>query len=86
MYHTILNKVNGNQKFLRCPDLSDKNFEVLHLYITLDEINLDCELTIEEKSNGNDSGFITYSNTINFASKWLDNGGYLITQCQQLVK
>ena len=26
--------------------------------------------------------FVTYSNTINFASTFLDNSGYLITQCK----
>ena len=52
----------------------------------LDKVDLEFEETVKVKPTGNDSGFINYSNTINFASKWLDNSGYLINQWQRLVK
>ena len=34
----------------------------------------------------NKTGFITYTNTINFAIKWLDKSGYVITQWQNVLK
>ena len=37
--------------------------------------------TVKSKPNGNDSGFIIYSNIIDFSGILLDNSGYLITQC-----
>ena len=48
--------------------------------MALDKVDLEFEETFKVKPTGNDSGFITYSNTINFASKWLENSGYTITQ------
>ena len=38
------------------------------------------------KTDGNDSGFITYSNKMNFYGKWLYNSGYLINQWQKKLK
>ena len=43
-------------------------------------IKVECSETVKDRSNEMYSGFITYSNTINFASKWLDNSDYLITK------
>ena len=39
-----------------------------------------CAETVKDKPTGNDSGFITSSNTINISGIWLENSGYLITQ------
>ena len=52
----------------------------MHSKITLDTIGLDCAKNVKSKPTRDDSGCITYSNIINFSGKWLDNGGYLITQ------
>ena len=46
----------------------------------MDKVDIECVGTVKAKPTGNDSGFITYSNRINFDSKWLDNSGYLITR------
>ena len=54
--------------------------------IALDNVNLECAAIVKAKPTGNDSGFIKYSNTINFNSKWLDKSGYLINQWQMLLK
>ena len=54
--------------------------------MALDKVDLEFEETVKVKPTGNDSGFITYSNTINFASKWLDTSGYIINQLNILVK
>ena len=69
MYHKLLNKGNGDHKFLTCPDLIYNNFEVLRSAISLDKVEFECAETVKAKPTRNDSGFITYSNTINFASK-----------------
>ena len=53
--------------------------------ITLDKFYLQCAGTVKAEPTGNNSGFITYSNTINFYSKQLDNSGYIITQGKKLV-
>ena len=82
MYQNLLKEGNGHHKFLRCPDLRDNDFEVLHSEITLDKVDLEFAQTIKYKPTANDSYFITYSNIINFSSKWLDTSGYLITQCK----
>ena len=70
MYQKFLKEVNGDHKFLRCTDLRDNNFEVMHSAIAAE--------TVKSKPTGNDSVFITYSSTINFSVKWLGNSGYLI--------
>ena len=82
----LLKESNCDHKFLRCPDLQDNNFEVIHLEITFNKVCLDCAGTVKAKHTGTYSVFITYSNTINLASKWLYNRVYIITQCQKLVK
>ena len=66
MYQNISKEGNGDQKYLRCPDLQDNKFEVLFSAIALDKITLDCAENVKAKPAGNDLGFITYSNTINF--------------------
>ena len=43
--------------------------------IALYNIDIDCAENVKVKPTGSYSGFITYSNTINFAVKWLDNSG-----------
>ena len=69
MYQDILREFNGDQKYLRCPDLQDNKFDFLRPTISLDKVDLECAETVKAKPTGNDSGFITYSSTINFASK-----------------
>ena len=86
MYQNLLKEFNGDHKFLRCPDLRDNNFGVLHSAIELDKVGLECAQTVEYKPNGNDSYFNTYSSTIDISSKWLYNSIYLITQRQKLIK
>ena len=48
--------------------------------IVLNKVDLVCVKTVKAKPTGNNSGLITYSNTIYFDVIWLDNCGYLITQ------
>ena len=86
MYNIFLKEGNGGHKFSRCIYLRDNNFEVLRSEITLDKVSIDCVETVKAKPTGNYSDFITYSNTINFASKLLDNSDYQITKWQKLVK
>ena len=57
---------NGDQKYIRCPDLRDNNFEVMHSAITFYKVDLTCAETVKYKPTGNDSGFITYSNKTHF--------------------
>ena len=54
--------------------------------ISLDKVNLEYAETVKDKPTGKDTDFVTYSNTINFVIKWLDNNGYLRTQWESLVK
>ena len=86
MYQNHLKECNCDHKFLRCTDLLGKNFEVLRSEIALDEVYLECAVTVKAKPNGNYSGFITYSKRIKFSIKWLDKSGYLITQLANMVK
>ena len=64
---------------LRSPYLRDNNFEVLYSAIALDIIDLNFVDIVKDKPTGNDLGFITYLNTIEFHCKWIDNSDYLIT-------
>ena len=80
MYQKILKQFNGDNNYLRCPYLRDKNFEVLRLVIALDKNDLECAETYKAKPNGNDSGFITYSDRINISAEWLYNSGYIMTK------
>ena len=77
MYQKILKEGNGKNKYLRCPDLQYNSFEVLRSAIAQDKTDLECEETVEAKNSGNDSGFITYLDIIDFYVKWLDYSGYL---------
>ena len=86
MYQNILKEVNGYHKYLKFPDLRDNSFEVMCSETTLDKVDLQFAGTVKDKPTGNDSGFINYSNTINFSSKWLDNSGCLIIQWRKMVK
>ena len=54
--------------------------------ISLDKVNLVCTETVNKKPTRNDSGFITYLNTIYFSSKWLNNCGYIMNQWQMFVR
>ena len=81
MYHNFLKEVNSDSKYLRFTYLRDNNFEVLLSATTLDKIDLDCAENVGAKPTVNNSGFVTYSNTINFSTKWLDKNGYILTQC-----
>ena len=80
MFQIFLKEGNGDNKFLRCPYLRDNTIEVLCSEIALDKVDLDCAEAVKAKLTGNDSGFITDSNPINFSSKWLYNSGYLMIQ------
>ena len=61
-----------------CPNLLDKNFEVLRSEISLDKVDLSCAETVKAKPTGNYSGFIIYSKTIYFYIIWLYNSGCII--------
>ena len=78
IYKSLLKEGNGDHKYLRFPNILDKNFEVVHVAILLDKVDFLCAETVKEKPTVNYSGFITYSNTIYFSGLWLDNYGYLI--------
>ena len=86
MYQNILKEGDGAHNYLRCLDLRYNNFEVLRPEISLDKVDLVCEETVKNKPTRNDSGFITYSNTIYFYGIWLDNSVYLITQWKKNAK
>ena len=86
MYQNIPKEGNADNKFLRCSDLQDKNFEVMCSEVTLYKVDLECAGTVKAIPTANASGFITYSSTINVSSKWLDNSGYLITKIGKIGK
>ena len=71
MYQRFLKEGNGDHSILRCPDLQDSNFEVLSSTIELYKVNLEFAESVKDKPTRDDSGLIIYSNTINFAIKWL---------------
>ena len=50
----ILNGDNGDQKYTRCPDLQDENFEVMRSSISLDKFDLECAETVKTKPTIND--------------------------------
>ena len=52
----------------------------------MDKVDLACAETVKSKNNGNDSGFITYSNTIYVADIWLDKSDYFITEWKLVLK
>ena len=52
----------------------------------MDNVDLECRENVKFKPNGNDSGFMTYSNTICFYGILLDNSSYLITQWKKWWK
>ena len=80
MYRKILKEGNGDRKHFRCIYNIDNNFEVLRSEIALDKVDLVCEETVKVKPTRNNSGFITYPNTIYVDVIWLDKCSYLITQ------
>ena len=79
MYRQLLNEGNSEQKYLRCPDLWDNNFEVLRSSIALDKVDIECANIVKPEPTRNDSGFINYSDTIHFYGIWLNNIVCLIT-------
>ena len=79
MYQKILKEGDGNF-FLSCTDTQYNNSGVLHSSLSLYHIELECSGTVKSKTTGNNSVFITNSDTINFASKCLNISGYIITQ------
>ena len=54
MYQMIFKVGDSDHKHLRCPDFWDEKFEVTHLEITLDKIDLDCAENVKSKPTGND--------------------------------
>ena len=86
MHQKFLKEGNVGHKFLRCTYIWDNNFEFMRSEIVLDKFDLEFAETVKAKPTRTNSGFIIYSNTIDFDGKWLDNSGYLITQCQKLLK
>ena len=75
IYQNFSKEGNGDDKLIRYPDLQ-----------ALDKFDLERADTIKAKPTLNDSGFITYSNTIKLSIKFFESSGYLITQLQKLVK
>ena len=86
IYQRLLKQVNGYHKYISCTDLIYNNFEVLCSTIALYMVDLAFPETFKSKPIGNDSGFITYSNTIYCAGIWLDKYGYLKTNRQTFMK
>ena len=66
MHQKLLKDGNCDQKYLRCPELRGNNFEVLRSAIILGKVDLECVETVNAKPTGNNLGFTTTSNTINF--------------------
>ena len=56
MYKNILKEGNGDQKYIRWPDLWDNFFEVMSSTIALDKVKLMCAETVKDKPTINDSG------------------------------
>ena len=54
MYQNFLKKGNGDHRFLMCPDLQYKNFEVLLSPIKLYKVDLECAKTVKYKPIVND--------------------------------
>ena len=69
MYQNLFKEGNGDHKFLKCAYLLDNNFDILPLTIALYKAELECTEIVKAKPTRNYSGFITYSNTINFSVK-----------------
>ena len=47
IYQNSLKEGNGDNKYLWCPDIIYKNFEVLHLGIILDKVEFECAGTFK---------------------------------------
>ena len=47
IYQKLFEEVNVDQKYLRCTDLQDNNFEVLSRAIILDKVHLVREKTVK---------------------------------------
>ena len=72
LYQNLFKEGNGDHKYLMFTDIRDNNFEVLHSAIALDKVDLEFSETVKAKPTKNNSGFITYSNTISFSSNFLE--------------
>ena len=58
IYQRLLKEGNDDHKYLSFPDLRDKNFDILHSAIALNEVDLACAETVKAKATVNDSNFI----------------------------
>ena len=58
MHQRFLKEGHDDNKFLKCPDLQEKQFEVLRSEIASDKIDPDCAENVKAKTTGNDSVFM----------------------------
>ena len=86
IYKKIVKEGNGYHDYLRCTYIRYNNFEVLCAAIKMYEVDLECAETVKARPTGNDSCFITYSNTLYFSGILLHNIDYLIIQWENNVK
>ena len=85
LHQNILKEGNGYQKYLMCPDLWDRNFQVVCSEISLYKVDLKCVETVKSKPSVDYSGLLP-TQTQSFSSIWLDNNDYLIMQWKILWK
>ena len=60
IYQRLLKEGNADQKYLRCPDLQDKNFWNIRSAITFNKADMAFAETVKPKPTGHDSSSITY--------------------------
>ena len=68
-----------------CPDLWDRNFQVVCSEISLYKVDLKCVETVKSKPSVDYSGLLP-TQTQSFSSIWLDNNDYLIMQWFYFLK
>ena len=47
IYQRLFEELNDDNKYLRCPDVQDNNFEVLIRASILDKVDLVCKKTVK---------------------------------------
>ena len=60
LYHNILKESNVDQKYLRCTDIGDNNFEVMRSPIAWNKVYHESSDTVKAKTTGKYSGYIKY--------------------------
>ena len=66
IYHSLFLKFNDDHKHRTCPDLCDRNFEVLCMTVLLDSYELEFTNIFKVNTTGISSCYSTYSNMLYF--------------------